>query len=578
MRKILVIEDTPEILDNIFEFLEAEDFEVMTATNGRIGLELARQNQFDLILCDIMMPEMDGYAVISQLRQDPVTADIPFIFLTAKGERSDLRLGMNLGADDYLTKPFTPDELLTAITARLDRLMPQAEKLRQVSEQLEHLENFDALTGLPNLSTLQGDNGYFCQAIAKTDKIRRLVPFLLLGLDRFGRINDTLGYANGNLLLQQFAQRLVNFIQKIQTAGVVRLSGDEFAVILPPVNDQEIAVAIAQDLLKLIAQPFYLNGRAILLTSSIGIAFYPLATSLEELQRQASIAMGSAKQKGGNFCTIYNPPIFGHEAAQELQLAADLHQAWEQKNLQVFYQPRIDLKTRKLVAVEAVIYWKHPIKGAISLAKTMAVAEEAGLTILLNEWVLQSACQQARIWQNSGNTLRVAVTIHDQWFTDKNLTETILRTCQSFGLKPDALEIAIAADTIAKSPNINATALKLKTWQNQGIQTTISKFGMTHTSLDYLGQLALNNLKIDRSLALNSPQNIPILNAIVEMGHRLKFRVVAEGVATEAQATFLKKQKCDEIQEEEALPANKIQRNSFGWLTGHSFKPLSQFF
>ncbi|MGA9381361.1 MAG: diguanylate cyclase, partial [Phormidium sp.] len=338
MKKILLIEDTADIRENVQEFLETQDFEVTVAENGKMGLQLARQTKFDLVLCDIMMPEMDGYSVIAELRQDPASADVPFIFLTAKSDRVDLRLGMNLGADDYITKPFTPKELLEAITARLNRVAQQNQKLQQVTERVEHLENFDALTGLPNQSALPGDEGYLNQAIAQSDRTNRLVGFLLLGLDRFSRINDILGYANGDLILQKLAQRLTSFSNRVAATGVVRITGDEFVMILPAVNHQEQVTAIAEDLLKLIAQPFDLDGKLIPLTSSIGIAFYPTAANLEELQKQASIALSSAKREGGNRCTIYTRPLFGHEFSQDLQLVADFHYAWERKELQLFYQ------------------------------------------------------------------------------------------------------------------------------------------------------------------------------------------------------------------------------------------------
>ncbi|MCL1472957.1 GGDEF domain-containing response regulator [Argonema antarcticum] len=564
MKKILVIEDTAEIRNNIQEFLEIQDFEVMEAQNGRIGLDLARKNKFDLILCDIMMPEMDGYSVISALREDPATADIPFIFLTAKCDRVDLRQGMNLGADDYITKPFTPYELLEAVTARLNRVAQQNEKLKQVSERVEHLENFDALTGLPNQSALQGDSGYFNEVISKADRNRSLVPFLLLGLDRFGRINDTVGYSNGNLILQKLAQRLISFTERTAGAAVARVSGDEFALVLPPVIDQESAVAKAQDILKLIAQPLDLNGKSIPLTGSIGIAFYPTAWNVEELQKQASIAMSSAKSEGGNRCSVYTRPIFGHEFSRDLQLTADFQQAWERKELQVFYQPRIDLRNQKIVALGAVVHWQHPSRGLISLEKTLSVAEEAGLTVPLNEWILRIACQQAKVWRQSRVFARVAVSLPTQLFIDNNVESKIVSAYEDAGLDPQFLELEIAADTIASIANVNATARKLMTWRDVGIQTTISSFGLKHASLDYLESLVLNNLKMEPISATKVLQNAPILNAIIQMAHRLKLRVVAEGVQTEAEAVLLKKQKCDEIQWKESLPAKQLQNLAKG--------------
>jgi len=577
MTKILVIEDTAEIRENILDFLEAEDFEVMAATDGRSGLELARQNQFDLILCDIMMPEMDGYAVITELRQNSATADIPFIFLTAKSDRSDLRLGMNLGADDYLTKPFTPNELLEAITARLNRAVQQTEKLRQISEQLEQLENFDSVTGLPKQSALLEEGGYWQQAIANIERSRQLIPFLFLGLDRFSRINDTIGYSIGDLILKNIGQRLADFARRV-AGSVVRIGGDQFALILPPVSEQKAAEEISEDLLKLIAQPLEIDSKSILLTASIGIGFYPIALSLEEVQRQASIAMGAAKRGGGNRSSIYNRPIFGHDAAKDLQLAAELHSAWERKALQIFYQPRIDLRNKKIVALATVLHWQHPVRGNISLEKILSLAQEAGLIIPINEWVLRTACQQIKVWQNSGISVRLAISISEPLFANKQLEEIVIGSYQEANIEPNSLELEIAADPIAKTSNLNATAARLMAWQKLGIQTTLSKFGIGHSTIDYLEQLALNNIKVERSLTIGNSSNTPILNAIVEMAHRLKLKVLAEGVETEAQATFLKKHKFDQIQQEISFPAQQIQSQKLSWIPGLSSEPVLRFF
>ncbi len=559
MTQILVIEDTADIRNSILDLLEAEDFEAMGAANGREGVRLARSHNFDLIICDVMMPELDGYGVLEELRQDPATANIPFIFLTAKGERTDLRLGMNLGADDYLVKPCTNTDLLEAIRARLNRVAQQNQKLKQISDRLDQLENFDPLTGLPNPSALEGEAGYLQRAIAKTDKNSRLVPFLLVGADRLGRINDAIGYSNGNLILQKLAERLADFTDKIEGAGAARLAGDEFAIVLPPVSSQELAVAIARELLKAIAQPFEIAGKSIPLTATIGIAFYPLAPSLEELRRQAGVAMGEAKREGGNRCKIYSRPIFGLETSKDLQLAADLQQAWQRKSLQVFYQPRVELRKNKIVGVGAVVRWNHPVIGLISSAKVRSLAEESGFRPELDEWALRTACQQAKTWQTSGIYLRVSCQISAKMFQDENLYKTVADILKQVGLESQFLELEIAADTVATAKNANAMASKLLALKRLGIQTTISQFGLGHTTLSYLGSLGLDNLKIESSLVANISQNAPAINALIQMAHGLKLRAVADGAGAETQVDVLKKQKCDEFQQDSDFSEQQIK-------------------
>ena len=559
MTQILVIEDTADIRNSILDLLEAEDFEAMAAANGREGVRLARSHDFDLIICDVMMPELDGYGVLEELRKDPATANIPFIFLTAKGERTDLRQGMNLGADDYLVKPCTNTELLEAIRARLNRVAQQNQTLKQISDRLERLENFDQLTGLPNQSYLEGEAGYLQRAIAKSDRNRRLVPFLLVGADRLGRINDTIGYSNGNLILQKLAERLADFTAKIEGAGVARLGGDEFAIVLQPVSSEELAVEIARELLKAIAQPFAIAGKSIPLTATIGIAFHPFAPSLEELRRQAGVAMGEAKREGGNRCKIYSRPMFGLETSQDLQLAADLQQAWQKKSLQLFYQTRVDIRKNKIVGVGAVVRWNHPVIGWISSAKVLSLAEESGFRPELDEWVLRTACQQAKTWQASGIYLRVSCQISAKMFESENLYKIVGEILKLVGLESQFLELEIAADTVATAKNANAMASKFMALKRLGVKTTISQFGLGHTTLRYLGQLGLDNLKIEGSLVANISQNAPAISAIIQMAHGLKLRAVADGVREGAQVDVLRKQNCDELQKESVFYGGQIK-------------------
>lgn len=560
MSSILVIEDTDDIREGIVELLEAEEFKVMGAANGKEGIKLAQVQKFDLIICDVMMPEIDGYGVITALRQNPETAAIPFIFLTAKGTRSDLRQGMNLGADDYLTKPCTNEELLEAISARLQKAALQEAKLKQIEEQLEQLENFDPLTGLPNLSALSGDRGYLQQAIAKKSRQQRLIPFLLLGLDRMGQMNDAIGYENGNLILKQLSERLKQFNQRIAGVGVVRLNGDEFALLLSPVSEENVALEMGQSLLKVIAQPLEIDRKSVVITATVGLAFYPDAASLEELRRQAGVAMAQGKQAGGNRCQIYRPPVMGNDVPLDVQLTADLLRIWERKDLQLFYQPRIDLRKNKIVGVETVLYWYHPQLGAVPTSKIWSIVEQSGFSEAVNEWMLNNACEQAKIWQKSRLNLRVGVKLTEQFLNQSNFQETIAKVLQEVALEPKYLELEIAADTIVNAKNANAIAMKLMDCKRLGVQTAIGQFGIQHSSLDYLGQLSLDVLKMERSLVASNSPNAVFINAICQLARNLKLTIVVEGVETEAQVSFLKKYKCDEIQQDSAFSAQDLQR------------------
>jgi diguanylate cyclase len=559
MHKILVIEDESHIREIIVEILEAEDFAVVEANNGQVGVTLAVQELPDLIICDVMMPALDGYGTIAQLRNDPTTQHIPVIFLTAKATKGDMRQGMNLGADDYLTKPFTRDELMDAVNARLARVAQQNQKLAEVSQKLEQLEQFDSLTGLPNQLVL-GD--YFQQAQANSNNQQTLISFLLLGLDRFAQVNDTIGYENGDLILKELAQRLTDFIQTVEAVGVVRLPGDEFAAILAPVSGEEQALGIAENLLTKVAQPYNVNRKMIPVTGTIGISFYPQANTLEALRQQASMAMTEAKKEGGNRCKIYVRPLFGADTAKDLQTAGYFQTAWQRKMLKVFYQPRIDIRSRKVVGAEAVVYWQDPTGTVISPGNIATLADKTGLRLAIAQWLLPIACQQAKQWQQARKKLRMAVNVPPQLFVSPSLLEIISQQIEAVSLDPSYLELEISADTIASQTNLNLMASKLLGLQRLGTQITITDFGLVHSSgaLGDLGLLALNNLKLDSGLVRNLPQNEPAIAALIQIARGRKLKAIASGVETEAQIKILHKYKCDEIQQNISLaPAELLK-------------------
>lgn len=567
MHKILVIEDEAHIREIIVEILEAEDFAVVEANNGQVGVTLAVQELPDLVICDVMMPALDGYGTIAHLRSDPVTQHIPVIFLTAKATKGDMRQGMNLGADDYLTKPFTRDELMDAVNARLARVAQQNQKLAEVSQKLEQLEQFDSLTGLPNQLVL-GD--YFQEALklaqahnnSPHNNQQTLISFLLLGLDRFAQVNDTIGYENGDLILKELAQRLTDFIQTVQGVGVVRLPGDEFALVLAPVSREEQALGIAENLLSRVAQPYNVNRKMIPVTGTIGISFYPQANTLDPLRQQASMAMSEAKKEGGNRCKIYVRPLFGADTAKNLQTAGYFQTAWQRKMLKVFYQPRIDIRSRKIVGAEAVVYWQDPAGTTISPGNIATLADKTGLRLAIAEWLLPIACQQAKQWQQARKKLRMAVNVPPQLFMSPSLLEIISQQIAAVSLDPSYLELEISADTIASQTNLNLMASKLLGLQRLGTQITISDFGLVHSSGAFgdLGLLALNNLKLDSRLVSNLSQNEPAIAALIQIARGRKLKAIANGVETEAQIKILHKYKCDEIQQNISLaPAELLK-------------------
>jgi len=543
MACILVIEDNPEILSNVVDFLEAEDFETLSAENGRLGLELAFSHPVDLILCDIMMPELDGYGVLNALRQNPATATVPFVFLTAKGERQDLRTGMNLGADDYLIKPFTPDELLEAVSARLSRSA--------------QLEQYDPLTGLPQISALSEPDGFFTQAVAQSDLSRSLVPLMLIALDRLERIQEAMGHRQRDEVLKAIAQRLT---QLIQTLGgqVAKGNGEQFAVMLPPVAEQTVAIQQAQQILEAIHEPTILGQHTAIVTASMGISFYPKATNFDELQRQASIALGNVKSMGGNHYRVYIPPLFGLDQTRNLKLEEDFYQAWSSQRFQIRYQPRIEVKQRHCAAVAALLHWEHPQMGSIPESKLSELATVCGLNLVLDPWILDRACQELNTIQGTKQPLRVAIRVSEPLFNE-DLLGMIDRTCKAHDFPLSRLDLEFAASTLLGAKNQNQMAATLRSLQERGISITIEGLGEGNQFLKDLGSLAITALKLDGSLMEHLQPNQPLIKAMIQLCHNWKLQAIAPGIVTQEQQRFLQRHKCDLIQYQQSYDLRALK-------------------
>ncbi|MBP0027923.1 EAL domain-containing protein [Roseofilum sp. Guam] len=541
---ILVIEDNPEIISNVVEFLEAEDFETLSAENGRIGLELAFAHRVDLILCDVMMPELDGYGVLNALRQNPATATTPFVFLTAKGERQDLRTGMNLGADDYLIKPFTPDELLEAIAARLSRSA--------------QLEQYDSLTGLPQISAFSQPEGFFTQAVAQSDLTRSLIPLMLIGLDRLERIQEAIGHRQGEEVLKVIAQRLTQLIQPLG-GQVAKGNGGQFAVMLPPVADQSVATERAQEILEVINEPAIIGYHRAIVTASMGIGFYPLATSFDELQRQASIALGNVKSMGGNHYRIYVAPLFGLDQTRDLKLEEEFYQAWSANRFEIRYQPRIEIKKRHCVSVVALLHWEHPLMGGIPENKLSQLITVCGLNLVLDQWILDQACQQIKTIQDRKQPLRIVIQVSEQLFNE-DLLAIIDRTCQTHGFPTSRLDLEFAANTLLVAQNQNQMAATLRLAKQKGISITLKDLGHNNQFLNQLGSLAIDALKLDGSSMQHLQQNQPLIKAMIQLCHNWKLKAIAPEIATQEQQRFLQRHNCDLIQYQQSYDIKALKR------------------
>ncbi|HEY9604635.1 MAG TPA: EAL domain-containing protein [Allocoleopsis sp.] len=549
MYKILVIEDERVIRHNLLKLLQAEGFQSIGAENGNDGLQRVQSEQPDLIICDILMPGLDGYGVLKALQQNPMTASIPFIFLTAKADRSEWRHGMNLGADDYLTKPFTRAELLAAITSRLQKKVSLNQKhtreLKRAEDRLNYLIRYNHLTNLPNRILLQER---LSQLLAQPDARFRPIPLLVLGFEQLNQINNTLGPASGDWLLQAVAERLRSRIGPQDT--VAHLGGAQFAILLTSIERRQQAIKIAQTLLDTFSSPFLVGDHEIVLSAKIGIALFGRdGCDLDTLIKHASAAQAETKTLGKKSYQFYLASI-GTKSKEALLLELELRQALERDEFEVYYQPKVNLRTGEIEGAEALVRWHHPQRGAISPTEFIPMAEKTGFIIPLGEWVLKTACLQAKSWQAAGlPAIRIAVNLSGHQFSQPGLGSLIVEILKETELDPSYLELELTESALMQNPN--AAIAILQELRSLGILISIDDFGTGYSSLSHLTQFPFDVLKIDRSFVCQlteDSKNTAITTAILQMARSLNLKVVAEGVETPSQIAFLQGHECDEIQ------------------------------
>ncbi|MGB3207941.1 MAG: EAL domain-containing protein [Crinalium sp.] len=546
MIKILVIEDEEPLRENILALLEADGFDVFGSENGTLGVQLAQEILPDLILCDVMMPELDGYGVLAHLRENPILAAVPFIFLTAKATKADLRQGMELGADDYLTKPFTRVELLRAIATRLKKQasIQQAynHRVNLATEALSYFAYYDNLTNLPNRTLLQER----LHQLVKED-YNQQIPILCIGLDRFHRIND-MGTSIAELVLRLVAERLTTCVADHDL--LARFNNDQFAIIFTAITQKQDIAKLAQIILDVLSQPLKVNEQEIFITASIGISLYPKnGRDVDILLNQADLAMSQARKEGGNNYQFYSTQLQLVSLAP-LSLENDLRYALEREEFEVLYQPQVDMRTGRIIGAEALLRWHHPEKKLISPVEFIPIAEETGLIIQIGEWVLRTACTQTKLWQDGGfGFLNIAVNLSVYQFNQKNIIEKICEVLRETNLNPATLELELTEGSIVQNPE--ATRRIFSELKSLGIQISIDDFGTGYSSLSYLQQFPFDTLKVDKCFVrdiANDSKNAAITTAIIQMAHGLKLKVIAEGVETQAEQYFLSQHECDAMQ------------------------------
>jgi diguanylate cyclase (GGDEF)-like protein/PAS domain S-box-containing protein len=416
---------------------------------------------------------------------------------------------------------------------------------RAMALQMAHSAEHDFLTGLPNRMLL---NDRVSQAISAASRHARKVAVLFLDLDGFKHINDSLGHPIGDNLLQSIAKRLVYCVRGSDT--VSRQGGDEFVVLLSEVQHSEDAAITAKKMLRAVAEPHSINQHELHVTTSIGVSVYPDdGQNAETLIKNADTAMYQAKENGHQ-CYQFFTPAMNVRAVARQSIEESLRRALERQEFKVHYQPKVNLKTGEITGAEALIRWTHPLRGTVSPADFIPVAEDSGLILSIGNWVLHEACQQARTWVEAGLPLAsMAVNISAMEFRDEHFLEGVFAILKDTGLDPRSLELELTESVLMK--RAESSQAILKTLRARGVQVAVDDFGTGYSSLSYLRKFPIDTLKIDQSFVrqiTTAPDETTIVTAVISMGRSLKLRVVAEGVETQEELAFLEDHKCDEAQ------------------------------
>ena len=416
---------------------------------------------------------------------------------------------------------------------------------KAAEKQVQFLAYYDALTELPNRTLL---HDRLSQALASARRRKDKVALLFLDLDRFKDINDSMGHSAGDLLLREVAARLKRWAREQDT--VARLGGDEFLIVLTDVKDIPGAAVAAERLMDAMIAEFVVQGHLLRVSCSLGISIFPEhGADGETLIRNADAAMYSAKDYGRNNFQFFTQDM-NAEVVERLTLESSLRLALEKRELFLVYQPQMEIASGRITGLEALLRWQHPELGLVPPDKFIRIAENSGLIVPIGEWVLRTACSQARKWQDEGlPTVSVAVNVSAVQFRQEGFRKLIDRVLRETGLAPEYLELELTESLLLS--NADVTLSVLRGLKAMGLKLAIDDFGTGYSSFSYLKHFPVSKLKIDRSFVREvaaNPDDAAITTAIISMAKSLNLKVIAEGVEDEAQMSFLRAHQCDEIQ------------------------------
>jgi diguanylate cyclase (GGDEF)-like protein len=569
--RILIIDDERAIRKMLSEYL-GDDYTCETAASAAEALERLRAGRFRLVVSDINMPGISGIELVPRVRE--LSPDTVVIMMSGAQTVESAVEAMRVGAFDYFVKPFDLRHVEAAMRRALDhQRLAEAQRryetyleelVRQRTEELDRLSYQDAVTGLPNRVLFEDR---LVQALAQARGRGDQLALLLVDLDCFKKVNESLGYEAGDRLLRGIAERLRERLGEEVTVG--RFGGDEFALLAPRIGGASDAVSIANRIRGALGPSFRVDGHDLHVRASIGVGLFPAdGEDAQTLLRNVGAALTRAGAGGGGRCEFYAAEM-NAEALRRLALEGSLWRALEHGEFVVHYQPQYRLAgpggEPHIVGLEALVRWRHPELGLIPPAEFIPLAESTGLIVPLGEWVLRTACAQNRAWQAAGHPrLRVAVNLSALQLRQERLPELVACVLDETGLEPDCLELELTESMLLT--DAECAVRVMRGLRELGVLISVDDFGTGYSNLSYLIDLPINNLKVDRTFVrdvTNNQRHAKLLRSIIMMAHELGLSVKAEGVESESQRDMLCRLKCDEAQGylfSRPVPADEFER------------------
>jgi len=590
--RLLIVDDISDNRAILTRRFQRRGFDVVEAECGLTAIGLIDRESFDLVLLDVMMPGMDGIETLKRIRSRNSASALPVIMVTAKSESGNIVDALELGANDYVTKPVDFAVALARVNTQISRKRAEEqvvlanEELRKANEDLElrveertsrlidanqrlkveianreesqaksqYLAHHDSLTGL-------GNRLLFKEQLEEALKDVSIAPHplavLFLDLDGFKAVNDTLGHSVGDLLLKLVATKLRDILPR--TDRIARLGGDEFAILQISSTQPGSSIALAEKIIEVVGQPSSIDGHDVTVGASVGIAVaHPGNMNTENFLKSADLAMYSAKSDGRGTYRMFDPEMDAIVQARRL-LEREMRTALAQDGFRLFYQPLVNLQTKKVTAFEALMRWQHPERGMVPPSEFIPVAEEMGLIVQLGEWALRHACAEATEWPDG---ICVSVNLSPLQFSKGSLVSTVMSALASAGLPASRLELEITESVLLEKSERNISILNQL--RDLGVRISMDDFGTGYSSIGYLRSFPFDKIKIDQSFVrdlLVDEGSLAIVRAIAGLGVSFGMTTTAEGVETEEQMRCLNLEGCIEVQGylySKPVPASEI--------------------